>query len=245
MTETLTTQASSTKTSQVPAHVAIIMDGNGRWAKQRGLPRLVGHRAGTNNIREIVKTFADAGVKYLTLYAFSTENWGRPKDEVMGLFGILESVIDREMKALHEAGVRICLLGTLDGMSEKLNNKVCYALKLTENNAGITLNLAFNYGGRAEIVEAVRKIVSEGVPPEAITEELISQRLYTADMPDPDLIIRTAGEMRLSNFLIWQAAYSEYYFTHVFWPSFSTEHVKEALLAYSQRHRRFGGIGPE
>ena len=245
MTETLTTKALSTKTSRIPTHVAIIMDGNGRWAKQRGLPRLLGHRAGTNNIRQIVQTFGDAGVKYLTLYAFSTENWGRPRDEVQGLFGILESVIDREMKALHEAGVRICLLGTLDGMSEKLRNKVCDALKLTEDNSHITLNLAFNYGGRAEIVEAVRRIVLEGIPPENINEDIISQRLYTADVPDPDLIIRTAGEMRLSNFLIWQAAYSEYYFTQVFWPSFSAEHAKEALLAYSQRHRRFGGLEPE
>lgn len=245
MAETLTTRTSPTKKSPVPTHVAIIMDGNGRWANQRGLPRLMGHRAGTNAIKQIVKTFADSGVKYLTLYAFSTENWGRPRDEVIGLFGILESVIDRETKALDDAGVRICHLGTLDGFPENLKAKVCHAVKLTETNTRFTLNLAFNYGGRSEIVEAVRRIVADGVPLNDITEESVAQRLYTAEMPDPDLIIRTAGEMRLSNFLIWQSAYSEYYFTPVFWPAFSAEHVKEALYAYSQRHRRFGGLGQE
>lgn len=245
MAKTLTTETTSLDVNSIPVHVAIIMDGNGRWAKEQGLPRLAGHRAGTDNIRRVVEAFANAGVKYLTLYAFSTENWGRPEDEVRGLFGILEAVIDKESMELRKAGVRIRHLGELEGMSDRLKTKVCDAIRLTAGNTRMTLNVAFNYGGRAEIIEAVRKITRDGLPPEAITEEIFSSYLYTAGVPDPDLIIRTAGEMRLSNFLIWQSAYSEYYFTPVFWPAFSETHVKEALVAYSRRQRRFGGLQPE
>ena len=226
----------------IPAHVAIIMDGNGRWAEQRKLPRLAGHRAGTENIRRVIEEFASFGVKHLTLYAFSTENWERPDEEVRGLMNILEDVIHRETKALHEQGVRLLHLGTLDRLSPGLQNAVCQAIELTKDNRKITLNVAFNYGGRAEILGAVRRIVQEGIPPQEIDEATFSSYLNTAGMPDPDLIIRTAGELRLSNFLLWQSAYSEYYRTPAFWPDFDQEELRVALVAYSQRQRRFGRV---
>ncbi len=226
--------------SPVPTHVAIIMDGNVRWAEKNGLSRLKGHRAGTENIRRVVRTFGRNGVKYLTLYAFSTENWKRPTLEVRELMQILAGVIDRETKEMHKEGIRLLHLGRLDRLSEKLQERVRYAVDLTKNNDKMTLSVAFDYGGRAEIVEAARKLIRENVAPEAVDENLFSQHLYTAGLPDPDLIIRTAGEMRLSNFLLWQSAYSEYYFTPVFWPDFDEEEIRKALLAYSQRGRNFG-----
>lgn len=228
----------------IPTHVAIIMDGNGRWAQQHGLSRLEGHRAGTANLRRVIETFAQYGVKYLTLYAFSTENWSRPRTEVRGLFHILGDVIERETRALLEKGVRIRHLGRLEGLTPNLRKRVEKAIELTKNNTRITVNVAFNYGGRAEILDAVRSLTAEGIPSEKIDEALFSQHLYTADLPDPDLIIRTAGEMRLSNFLLWQTAYSEYYSTPAFWPDFNEEEIRQALLAYSQRQRRFGGLKP-
>ena len=231
--------------SSLPAHVAIIMDGNGRWASQRHLPRLAGHRAGTDNIRRIVRSLNDSGVKYLTLYAFSTENWSRPSDEVLGLFGILREVIDREARALHEAGVQIRHIGSLENIPPELVTAIQRALQLTEDNDKMVLSIAFNYGGRMELVEAVRRIAREGIPAEQIDSELISSYLYTAGLPDPDLIIRTAGEMRLSNFLIWQAAYAEYYTTPTLWPDFGPEEALVALHAYSDRQRKFGGVLPE
>ena len=233
------------KISPLPNHVAIIMDGNGRWAKQRGLPRLAGHDAGTNNVRRVVDRFNNYKVKYLTLYAFSTENWRRPDDEVNGLIHILARMIDRETKALHERGVRLFHLGKADSLSEELQAKVNKAIELTKNNTGITLSIAFDYGGRAEILDAVRRIVRDGIRPEDITESLFSSYLYTPNVPEPDLIIRTAGEMRLSNFLIWQSAYSEYYATPTLWPDFKDEEVDKALIAYSRRERRFGGLKAE
>ena len=233
------------KISPLPKHVAIIMDGNGRWAKQRGLPRLAGHQAGTNNVRHIVERFNYFQVKYLTLYAFSTENWRRPDEEVNGLMGILAGMIDRETKALHEKGVKLRHLGRLDELSKELQAKVLRAVELTKNNNRITLSVAFDYGGRAEILDAIRRIIREGIPPEDITESLFKRYLYTADVPEPDLIIRTAGEMRLSNFLIWQAAYAEYYSTPTLWPDFGDEDIEKALVAYSQRERRFGGLKAE
>jgi undecaprenyl diphosphate synthase len=233
------------KISPLPNHVAIIMDGNGRWAKQRGLPRLAGHEAGTNNVRRVVDRFNNYKIKYLTLYAFSTENWRRPDDEVNGLIHILARMIDRETKALHERGVRLFHLGKADSLSEELQAKVNKAIDLTKNNTGITLSIAFDYGGRAEILDAVRRIVSDGIRPEDITESLFSSYLYTPNVPEPDLIIRTAGEMRLSNFLIWQSAYSEYYATPTLWPDFKDEEVDKALIAYSRRERRFGGLKAE
>ena len=233
------------KISPLPNHVAIIMDGNGRWAKQRGLPRLAGHDAGTNNVRRIIDRFNNYKIKYLTLYAFSTENWSRPDEEVNGLIHILARMIDRETKALHERGVRLFHLGKADSLSEELQAKVNKAIELTKNNTGITLSIAFDYGGRAEILDAVRRIVKDGIRPEDITEALFSSYLYTPNIPEPDLIVRTAGEMRLSNFLIWQSAYSEYYATPTLWPDFKDEEVDKALIAYSRRERRFGGLKAE
>ena len=231
--------------SHIPQHVAIIMDGNGRWAKERSLSRLEGHRAGTENIRRVIDTFVRYGVKYLTLYAFSTENWSRPKSEVSGLFRLLGEVIKRESQALHERGVHIRHLGTMNGLSPRLVHQVQQAIELTSNNTSITLSLAFNYGGRAEIIGAVRRIAAAGIAPEKIDENIFSDYLYTNGLPDPDLIIRTGGELRLSNFLLWQAAYSEYYATPTYWPDFNEVDIENALLAYSQRQRRFGGLRPD
>lgn len=228
--------------SPIPNHVAIIMDGNGRWAKQRNLPRLAGHRAGTENIRSVVRCFAEHEVRYLTLFAFSTENWHRPQDEIQGLMDILGEVIDRETQNLHDEEVKLLHLGHLDGFSPKLQQKIRHAISLTKDNARMTLSLAADYGGRAEIEDAVKRIISNGLSPESITESLFASYLYTAGLPDPDLIIRTGGEMRISNFLLWQAAYSEYYFTPTLWPDFGREDIEGALIAYSQRERRFGGI---
>ncbi|HEX2172246.1 MAG TPA: polyprenyl diphosphate synthase [Dehalococcoidia bacterium] len=228
--------------AKLPRHVAIIMDGNGRWARTRGLPRLAGHRAGTENVRRIVESMHQAGVGYLTLYAFSTENWGRPASEVDGLMDILGEAIDREAANLHQQGVRILHLGDLDQVRPDLQVAIRRAVDLTRHNPGLTLSVAFNYGGRADIVQAVRRLIAEGIAAEDVDEAAVSRRLYTAGIPDPDLIVRTAGEMRLSNFLIWQAAYAEYYSTPVFWPDFGVEEVAAALHAYARRHRRFGGL---
>jgi undecaprenyl diphosphate synthase len=225
---------------QVPYHLAIIMDGNGRWAKARGLPRLAGHRAGVENLRRTLRTCSEFGIKILTIYAFSTENWGRPEAEVRGLMNILESVIDRELSQLHANGVQLRHIGELDGLSPVLQSKVCKAIELTRNNDQLILNVAFNYGGRHELVEAFRRIVRAGIPPEEIDERLIDYHLYTTGQPDPDLVIRTAGEMRLSNFLLWQASYAEYYSTDIFWPDFDRDELLKALRQYAQRERRFG-----
>ncbi|MEE8373521.1 MAG: polyprenyl diphosphate synthase [Dehalococcoidia bacterium] len=245
MAETSTAASSVNTTNLVPTHVAIILDGNGRWAKQRGLPRISGHRAGTENVRRVVDGFARRNVKYLTVYAFSTENWSRPRSEVMGLFGILGQVIDRESEELHRKGVRLRHLGRIDGLSQELQEKVRGAVELTKNNTTMTLSIAFDYGGRAEILEAIRSIIRAGTAPEDITEALLSSYLYTADVPEPDLVVRTAGEMRLSNFLIWQSAYSEYYSTPTLWPDFDEAEIEKALWTYSQRERRFGGLKAE
>lgn len=226
---------------RLPQHVAIVMDGNSRWAKRRHLPTLAGHRAGTENIRKIIQTFGDWGVKYLTLYAFSTENWNRPAEEVRGLFGILAEVIERETQELHRRGVQVRHIGSFENVPQHLADAISRGVELTRNNTQMVLCIAFNYGGRREIVDAVRQLVAEGVPADQIDEAAISGRLYTAGLPDPDLIVRTGGEMRLSNFLIWQAAYAEYYSTEAYWPDFGADSVREALLAFSQRKRRFGG----
>ncbi len=228
---------------KVPRHVAIIMDGNGRWAQRRGLPRLAGHRAGVENIRRVLEAFVEFGVKYVTLFAFSTENWGRPLEEVRGLMGILEDVIERETAELHKKGVQVRHLGRLDGLAPVLQQKIKDALQLTAGNDRLILCVALNYGGRAEIVDAIRRIIRDGVPSEAVDEALVSQYIYAPDIPGPDLVIRTAGEMRLSNFLIWQAAYAEYYVTPTYWPDFDKDELYRALLAYSQRERRFGLLG--
>ena len=225
-----------------PRHVAIIMDGNGRWAKKRGLPRLVGHNAGGENIRPVVKIFADCGVKYLTLYMFSTENWNRPRIEVAGLLSLLARRIDQESRAFHQENIRLLHLGRLDRLSRKLREKVQAATELTKNNTGPTVCLAFDYGGRDEIVRAVARIAGASVRSDNIDESLFAQYLDNPGVPDPDLVIRTGGETRLSNFLLWQAAYSELYFTPVLWPDFGPKDVEEALSEYKRRQRRFGGI---
>jgi undecaprenyl diphosphate synthase len=231
-----------TQTDYPPQHVAIIMDGNGRWAKKRGLPRLVGHNAGGNNIRPVVKIFADFGVKYLTVYMFSTENWNRPRIEVAGLLSLLAKKIDQETQAFHQENIRLVHLGRLDRLSKRLREKVQAAVELTKNNTGLTLCLAFDYGGRDEIVQAVKRTADAGIPADNIDESVFAQYLYCPDIPDPDLVIRTAGESRLSNFLIWEAAYSEFYFTPVLWPDFGIKDVEEALSEYKRRQRRFGKI---
>jgi undecaprenyl diphosphate synthase len=231
------------KLRKVPTHIAIIMDGNGRWAAARGLPRLAGHRAGTENLRPVIRACAEFGIQYLTIYAFSTENWGRPQEEVEGLMQLIEDVIDRELNELHEEGVRLRHVGRLEHLNPSLRDKVLQAVELTKNNTHLNLNIAFNYGGRDEIVCAIRSMLRDGVKAEDVNELLISQYLFTAGTPDPDLIVRTSGEMRISNFLIWQSAYSEYYVTNSYWPDFDKEELRKALLNYSQRERRFGRLG--
>ncbi len=234
--------ASMERITSLPRHIAFIMDGNGRWAEQRGLSRLEGHQAGVENMRSIIKCLDKRGIEYTTLYAFSTENWSRPEDEVSSLLQLLEEVIDKETLELHKNGVRIRHVGCLEELSPGLRESISRAVKLTENNTGMTLGIAFNYGGRAEILDAVRHLIAEGVPPQDIDEKLFGAHLYTAGFPDVDLVIRTGGEIRTSNFLVWQAAYSEYYFTPVLWPDFNEEELERALLTYSQRQRRFGGL---
>lgn len=224
-----------------PYHVGIIMDGNGRWAKMHGKPRFEGHKAGTENLRRTLENSVEFGVKMLTIYAFSTENWKRPPFEVMGLMKILEDVIDRELAQLHKNGVQLRHIGRLEKLRPSVRDKVLYAIDYTKDNDRLILNVAFNYGGRQEIVEAVKRIVANNISPNEITEELLSSYMYTATCPDPDLIIRTSGEFRTSNFLIWQAAYAEYYITPTYWPDFGKEEYYKALLTYCRRDRRYGG----
>jgi len=233
---------SASQLTNPPAHVAMIMDGNGRWAISRGLPRLAGHKAGTENLRRVIRSTVEFGVKYLTIYAFSTENWGRPLEEVRGLMSILEDVLERELAELHGEGVQLRHIGRLERLPPRLQTKVLAAIDLTKNNDRLVLNVAFNYGGRDEIVHAIQKIIKDGIPAEDVTDELVSQYLYTAGVPDPDLIIRTSGELRVSNFLIWQAAYSEWYVTPTYWPDFDKEEYRRALEAFAQRDRRFGKV---
>lgn len=231
-----------TQANYSPRHVAIILDGNGRWAKKRNLPRLMGHRAGADNIRSVAKIFANYGVKYLTLYAFSTENWNRPKAEVAGLLNLLARRIGREAQVCHQENMKLIYLGRMNKLSQKLREKVEAAIELTKDNTGLTICLAFDYGGRDEIVRAVRRIISADVSSDKVDELVFSQYLYTSGIPNPDLVIRTGGEIRLSNFLLWQAAYSELYFTPVLWPDFGQEDIEEALSEYKRRERRFGSV---
>ncbi len=218
------------------------MDGNGRWARKRGLPRLAGHRAGVENLRRILEACVEFGIKYLTIYAFSTENWRRPIEEVRGLMNILEDVIDRELEELHKNGVQLRHIGQLDRLSPELQEKVHHAIELTRDNDRLVLNVAWNYGGRDEIVHAIKGIIEDGISPNEVTEELVSQYLYTANCPDPDLIIRTSGELRVSNFLIWQGAYSEWFVSPILWPDFGREELLKALYVYAGRERRFGRV---
>jgi undecaprenyl diphosphate synthase len=227
---------------KIPAHVAIIMDGNGRWAKARGLPRLAGHRAGTENLRRVIEACIEFGIKYLTIYAFSTENWGRPVEEVQGLMKLFEDVIDRELQELYDQGVQLRHIGRLDRLTPSFRQKVLDAIETTKNNDRLILNIAFNYGGRDEIVCALQHIVRDGVKADDINSDLVNKYLFTAGVPDPDLIIRTSGELRGSNFLIWQGAYSEWYFPPTYWPDFDKEELRRALEDYSHRERRYGMV---
>lgn len=239
---TVMTDSAPAQTTRIPRHVAIIMDGNGRWAHSRGLPRIAGHEAGTENIRRITMRAAEIGIEYVTLWAFSTENWRRPHDEIQGIMRILAEAIDNETEELHRQGARLEHIGSLDGLPAELADSVRGAIDLTRNNHRIVLTLAFNYGGRDEIVRAVRDIVRDGISPDEVTEDLLGRYLYTAGTPDPDLIVRTSGEMRTSNFLIWQAAFAEYHFTQVYWPDFGPDDLDIAVADYAGRERRFGGL---
>lgn len=225
---------------KVPRHVAIIMDGNGRWAISRGLDVSEGHHAGYENIRRVVSDFANRGVEYLTLYAFSTENWDRPESEVTGILDLAIAVIAREAQELHESGVRIKHLGRVDRLSPELRDELEQAVEMTAGNTGLTLGIAFDYGGRAEIVQAVRRIVEETVSADEVDEQKFAGFLYTSDMPDVDLLIRTGGDFRISNFLLWQTAYSEFYSSETWWPDFFGERIDEAFEAFNERKRRFG-----
>ena len=226
----------------LPTHVGIIMDGNGRWAQARGLPRLAGHRAGVENLRRVLRAAVDFGIPILTLYAFSTENWKRPEAEVRGLLHLLREGLTKEVGELHKNGVQLRHLGDLSALPRDLQHRVQDALELTRHNTALIANIAFNYGGRMELVEAMRAIAREGLRPEEITEEVISNHLFTAGLPDPDLIIRTSGEFRISNFLIWQGAYAEYYIPSVYWPDFDKDEFYKALQSFSQRERRYGAL---
>ncbi len=235
----------SGKFLQVPHHVAIIMDGNGRWAEEQGLPRLEGHRVGVDNIRPVLECLSGYGVKYVTIYAFSTENWARPQEEVEGLIDILREAIQIQTQALHERGVRILHLGRTDRLPTGLREAVNDAKELTKDNESMTLSIAFDYGGRAEILEAVKRIVQEKIPVGRLDEDLFGQYLYTAGLPDPDLIVRTGGELRLSNFLLWQSAYSEYYPTATHWPALGETDLARAMESFGRRRRRFGTLPEE
>jgi undecaprenyl diphosphate synthase len=239
----LQAQPAESESSHCPLrHLAIIMDGNGRWATRRHLPRLAGHKAGVNALRRVVECAVDEHIEMLSVYAFSTENWGRPRKEVNGLLRLLWETIRSDVDRLHREGVRLRHLGRLQDLSPDIQEAIRYMQELTRNNTRFSLNVCFNYGGRAELVDAVRQIIADGKGPEAITEELISSYLYTRDLPDPDMVIRTAGEMRVSNFLLWQSAYSEYYATPTLWPDFGRDDLRAALESYRSRQRRFGRL---
>jgi undecaprenyl diphosphate synthase len=226
----------------LPAHVAIIMDGNGRWAKRRGLPRLAGHLAGLNRIRSVINTLLSNHIRYITLYGFSSENWNRPEEEVQGLFKLLEDRIDVEAGEMHRQNILIKHVGRLNELPSGVQTSLRRACQLTQNNRGPVLVFAYNYGGRIELVDTARKLVEQQIPSEKIDEKVFAANLYTAGIPDVDLVIRTGGELRISNFLLWQAAYAEYYFTKVLWPDFTPKNVERALAAFGRRKRRFGGL---
>ena len=240
-------QENQTVRTDLPEHIGIIMDGNGRWAKQRMLPRKFGHREGAKTFRNIVEYCEKIGLKYLTVYAFSTENWKRPEDEVQSIMSLLEKYIDEAFdRQSEDEHIHVRFIGDITRLSDILQSKIARIEKLNAGKEGLTVNVALNYGGRDEIVHAVKamaqKVQDGSILPEQITEQMLSDHLYTANQPDPDLIIRPSGEERLSNFLIWQAAYSEFVFMDVLWPDFKPEHLEKAIEIYNQRHRRFGGI---
>ena len=227
-------------TAAVPRHLAIVMDGNRRWARKKHLPAIAGHRAGVETIRRTLRAARERGVEYLTLYSFSTENWSREEEEVGALMALLEETIRRETKTLVEDGVRLMVIGRLHELSERLQKAIAGAVKETSPGTRGVMTLAFNYGGRAEIVDAVKRLVAEGVPADSVDEAALARRLYAPEHPDPDLLIRTGGELRVSNFLLWEVAYSEMWATQVLWPDFSVADLDAALASYAERERRFG-----
>lgn len=232
--------------NKLPQHIGIIMDGNGRWAQLKNKPRLLGHKAGVEALRSVIRLSSDLGIKVLTIYAFSTENWRRPKIEVDGLMGLLIEYFKKEIKELNINKVKINALGNIELLPKKAKESILKAMETTSGNTGLILNIAINYGGRDEIIEAVKKInldvLDDNIKHEDINEELFSKYLYTANMTDPDLIIRTSGELRLSNFLIWQCAYSELWFTPVLWPDFNEKNLYDAIYDYQLRKRKYGGL---
>ncbi|PCH76537.1 MAG: di-trans,poly-cis-decaprenylcistransferase [Flavobacteriaceae bacterium] len=240
----MTTHTQLIDTKKLPKHIAIIMDGNGRWAKEQGKPRIFGHKHGVSSVREILETSVELGIEYLTLYAFSTENWKRPKLEVTALMNILVSSLKKEVASMHKNNVKLNVIGNMEALPSSVRKKLSEVIALTKNNTGITLSLALSYGSREEIVNAIKKIsekvVNNSIKIEEIDEKVINNHLYTFSLPDVDLLIRTSGEQRISNFLLWQIAYSELYFTNVCWPDFKKPDLIEAITTYQNRERRFG-----
>ncbi|MGC6535339.1 MAG: isoprenyl transferase [Parvibaculales bacterium] len=240
---------SSATASDTPAHIAIIMDGNGRWAEQCGMTRREGHRKGVETLRQMVRDVGELGIKYLTVFSFSTQNWGRPKPEVDFLMTLLERYIESDLAELHSEGVRIRVIGRRDGLSDKICKLIDRAETLTSENSNMYLQIAFNYGGREELADAAarlaRRAVAGTLDSASITPEVMASEMLTAGMPDPDLIIRTSGEYRISNFLLWQSAYSEFYFTDILWPDFTRDDLQEALHYYAERERRFGLVSAQ
>ena len=232
------------ESSAVPRHVALVMDGNGRWARKRFMPRFFGHKQGVDVLVRAVNAFAARGVEYLTVFAFSSENWKRPSEEVSGLMGLVLVAVSKYLTKLAGDGVRIRIVGDRSAVSDKLRQAWEQAERLTENNHRITLSVAFNYGGRWDVVQACRRAIADGVRPEDLDEDSLSSRMALAFAPDPDLFIRTGGEMRISNFVLWQAAYAEFFFTECLWPDFGEAEIDAALAAFAGRDRRFGGIRP-
>jgi undecaprenyl diphosphate synthase len=235
-------KSATQKFNTLPTHVAVVPDGNGRWAERRGLPRMIGHRAGILNMLKMINYINEYPIPYVTFYGFSTENWNRPEPEVNGLFGLVENFVAEHLAEIHAKNIKIRHIGRLQGLPEILQSAIKKSVALTENNTGMKLSICWNYGGRAEIVSAAKQLIASGIKPENLDEKTFASYLYTTDMPDVDLLIRTGDETRLSNFLIWQTAYSEYYFTKVLWPDFSKKDIDLALTAYSKRNRRFGGL---
>jgi len=233
----------------LPRHIAIIMDGNGRWAKEHAMGRIRGHKRGAQAVRATVRTCREIGIKYITLFAFSVENWGRPTKEIEGLMSLLEEYLAKELKGLHKQGIRITTIGDIDQLKPSVKEKIISAKKVTANNDKMILNLALSYGGRDEIIDAVKKIVQDSqngkINSDEINKEIFSNYLSTGEMPDPDLLIRTSGEYRISNFLLWQLAYTELYFTKVLWPDFKKEDIIKAIASYQKRERRFGLTGEQ
>ncbi|MGC9065241.1 MAG: isoprenyl transferase [Candidatus Ratteibacteria bacterium] len=227
---------------KIPVHVAIIMDGNGRWAQAKGLPRIAGHKEGISSVRKVVKVATDTGVKYLTLYSFSTENWKRPPGEVEFLFSLMETTLAKEMKELHDNNIRVRFIGRIRALPEKLQKLIRNTEELTANNTGLNLTFAVNYGGRQEIIDAFKRFVNSNYSIDKLDELSLREFLYCPELPDVDLVIRTAGEQRLSNFLIWQSIYAEFYFTDTLWPDFSEVDFKKAMDEFTRRKRRFGGL---